>query len=52
MPTGRPRGCPTPRVGAFTPALYEEAKSKGWTVVSMKNDWSEVFAPGIGRALR
>jgi phosphoglycolate phosphatase-like HAD superfamily hydrolase len=49
---GPAQGLPDTKVGAFTPALYEEAKSKGWTVVSMKNDWSEVFAPGIGRALR
>ncbi len=31
-------------VGSFTPALYEEAKKKGWTVTSMKNDWKRVFA--------
>jgi len=23
--------------------LYDEAKSKGWMVVSMKNDWNRVF---------
>jgi hypothetical protein len=22
-----------------TKALYDEAKQKGWTVISMKNDW-------------
>jgi hypothetical protein len=21
------------------PGLYDEAKEKGWTVISMKNDW-------------
>lgn len=36
-------GLPTPKLGAFTPALYEEAKKQGWTVVSMKNDWNKVF---------
>ncbi len=36
-------GLPNPKLGAFTPALYEEAKNAGWTVVSMKNDWKQVF---------
>jgi len=36
-------GMPTPTLGAFTPALHEQAKSAGWTVVSMKDDWKEVF---------
>ena len=36
-------GLPTPQLGAFTPALYEQAKTAGWTVVSMRNDWKRVF---------
>ena len=36
-------GMPPPTIGAFTPALYEQAKGAGWTVVSMKDDWKEVF---------
>ncbi len=36
-------GLPTPPLGAFTPALYEQAKREGWTVVSMKDDWNQVF---------
>jgi phosphoserine phosphatase len=36
-------GLPTPQLGAFTPALYEQAKRAGWTVVSMKDDWKRVF---------
>jgi hypothetical protein len=36
-------GLPTPKLGAFTPALYGEAKREGWTVVSMKDDWKQVF---------
>ncbi len=36
-------GLPTPQLGAFTPALYEQAKGSGWTVVSMKDDWKRVF---------
>jgi phosphoserine phosphatase len=45
-------GLPGTRVGTFTQALYDEAKSKGWTVVSVKDDWNEVFAPSIGRAIK
>jgi hypothetical protein len=26
-----------------TPTLYDEAKSKGWNVISMKNDWRRIF---------
>jgi hypothetical protein len=38
-------GLPDVKLGAFTPALYEQAKKEGWTVVSMKNDWKAVFPP-------
>jgi hypothetical protein len=31
------------KVGAFTEALADTAKAKGWVVVSMKNDWKRVF---------
>jgi hypothetical protein len=40
----------TPRKASARRALYGEAESKGWTVVSMKNARNEVFAPSIGRA--
>jgi hypothetical protein len=36
-------GLPDVKLGAFTPALYEQAKKEGWTVVSMKDDWKAVF---------
>ena len=35
---------PDTKVGTFTQALYDEAKKKGWTVISMKNDWKRIFA--------
>jgi phosphoglycolate phosphatase-like HAD superfamily hydrolase len=35
---------PDTKVGAFTQALYDEAKKDGWTVISMKNDWKRIFA--------
>jgi phosphoglycolate phosphatase-like HAD superfamily hydrolase len=39
-------GLPNVKLGAFTPALYEQAKKDGWTVVSMKDDWKQVFPVG------
>jgi len=44
FPYGPARGLPDVKLGAFTPALYEHAKKDGWTVVSMKDDWKQVFA--------
>lgn len=41
---GPATGLPDTKVGTFTQALYDEAKAKGWTVISMKNDWKQVFA--------
>jgi len=41
---GPAQGLPNSKVGTFTPALYEEAKKNGWTVISMKNDWKRIFA--------
>jgi phosphoserine phosphatase len=35
---------PKSKVGTFPDALMAEAKSKGWTVISMKNDWKKIFA--------
>jgi phosphoglycolate phosphatase-like HAD superfamily hydrolase len=41
---GPARGLPDTRVGTFTQALYDEAKQRGWVVISMKNDWKRLFA--------
>ncbi len=35
---------PDSKVGTFPDVLMEEAKSKGWIVISMKNDWKRIFA--------
>ena len=40
---GPAQGLPESKVGAFTQALYDEAKKRGWTVISMKNDWKQMF---------
>jgi phosphoglycolate phosphatase-like HAD superfamily hydrolase len=36
-------GLPPTKVGTFTQALYDEAKQRGWIVISMKHDWKRVF---------
>ena len=41
---GPAQGLRDTKVGAFTQALYDEAKTKGWVVISMKDDWKKVFA--------
>jgi hypothetical protein len=35
---------PGTKVGTFTQARYDEPKKQGWTVISMKNDWKQIFA--------
>jgi len=42
--SGPAQGLPPSKVGTFTPARYDEAKKKSWTVISMKNDWKRIFA--------
>ena len=41
---GPAQDLPDSRIGTFTQALYDEAKSKGWVVISMKNDWKRVLS--------
>jgi hypothetical protein len=41
---GPAQGLPESKVGTFTQALYDEAKAKGWTVISMKKDWKQIFS--------
>jgi len=40
---GPAKGLPNVKLGAFTQAVYDEAQKEGWTVVSMKDDWKQVF---------
>jgi hypothetical protein len=35
---------PDSKVGTFSNALMDEAKSKGWIVISLKKDWKRIFA--------
>jgi len=41
---GPAQGLPDTHIGKFTQALYDEAKQRGWSVISMKNDWNRIFA--------
>jgi hypothetical protein len=41
---GPATGLPDTKVGTFPQSLYDEAKAKGWTVISMKNDWKQIFS--------
>jgi haloacid dehalogenase-like hydrolase len=40
---GPAEGLPESKVGTFTQALYDEAKKRGWVVISMKSDWRRLF---------
>lgn len=40
---GPTNGLPDTKIGTFTQDLMDEAKSSGWVVISMKNDWKRVF---------
>jgi hypothetical protein len=40
---GPANGLPDSKVGAFSQELYNEAKAKNWTVISIKRDWKRVF---------
>src|SRR5215471_2740733 len=33
------------KIGTFSDALMTEAKKKGWTIISMKDDWKTIFPP-------
>jgi hypothetical protein len=43
---GPANGLPDSKIGAFTPALYDEAKQRGWIVISMQKDWKRIFPSG------
>ena len=40
---GPAAGLPASHVGAFSQALYDQAKKEGWAVISMKKDWKRIF---------
>ena len=42
---GPANGLPDTKFGTFPQSLMDEAKKKGWVVISMKKDWKVVFPP-------
>ena len=40
-------GLPDSKVGTFSQALMDEAKQRGWVVISMKNDWKTIFSEAV-----
>ncbi len=41
---GPAQGLPESKVGTFPQALYDDAKKRGWVVISMKDDWKRLFS--------
>jgi len=41
---GPAQGLPDVKLSPFSQATYDEATAKGWSVISMKNDWKRLFA--------
>jgi hypothetical protein len=41
---GPAQGLPDSKVGTFTQKLYDEAQKEGWVVISMKDDWKQIFS--------
>jgi len=41
---GPANGLPDTRFGTLSTSLMDEAKKKGWVVISMKDDWKRIFA--------
>ena len=35
---------PDSKVGTFRDSLMTEAKTNGWTVISMKDDWNTIYS--------
>ncbi len=42
---GPANGLPASPFGSFSQETMDAAKNNGWVVISMKNDWNQVFAP-------
>ncbi len=41
---GPAAGLPATKIGTFSQQLYDIAKARGWTVISMKSDWKKIFS--------
>ena len=47
---GPANGLPDSHIGTFSQALMDEARQRGWTVISMKDDWKTIFADEVRKA--
>jgi phosphoglycolate phosphatase-like HAD superfamily hydrolase len=43
---GPAQGLPDSKLGTFPQTLYDEARRNGWVVISMKDDWEQIFSFG------
>jgi phosphoserine phosphatase len=43
---GPANGLPDTKIGTFSQSLMDEAKQRGWVVVSMQRDWRTIFPDG------
>jgi phosphoglycolate phosphatase-like HAD superfamily hydrolase len=41
---GPAKGLRATKVGTFPQSLYDQAGKQGWVVISMKNDWKQIFS--------
>jgi phosphoserine phosphatase len=41
---GPANGLPDTRFGTFSQSTMDEAKKKGWVIISMKDDWKQIFS--------
>lgn len=41
---GPANGMPDSKIGTFPQSLMDDAKQRGWHIISIKNDWKTVFA--------
>jgi phosphoglycolate phosphatase-like HAD superfamily hydrolase len=41
---GPAKGLRASKVGTFPQSLYDQAGKQGWVVISMKNDWKQIFS--------
>jgi len=39
------------KIGTFSDALMDDAKKKGWVVISMKDDWQTIFPPATKQSV-
>jgi hypothetical protein len=46
---GPANGLPDSSIGTFSQALMDEARERGWIVISMKDDWGRIFPGDVSK---